>query len=83
MFPILLLGCAKAAPVVTPMPISMPSENTRPVAVERAEPKAVPEASQKLRALLQARHPEDLPDKAAMDLHGAPEALHWIATETR
>ena len=81
MFSILLVGCAKAAPVVTPLPVSTASENTRPVAVERAEPQAVPEKSQKLRALLLARHPEDLPDKAAMDLHGAPDALHWLATD--
>ena len=66
------LGCAKATPTVTPATLE-PGPSVESPEVE------VPESAQRLRGLLGARHPEDLPDKAAMDVNGAPAALHWLA----
>lgn len=70
------LGCAKATPAATPAKLE-PGPAVEAPAAPQVE---VPESAQRLRGLLQARHPEDLPDKAAMDVHGAPGTLQWLAS---
>lgn len=72
MFLVIALGCAKQVPAATP---TEPPATTQPA----PEPASAAEPHAQLRGLLQAHHPDDLPDQEALDAHGAPEGLRWLA----
>lgn len=69
---LLALACAKDTPQAKPADLK-PGPAAPAMRVE------VPEDAARLRALLEARHPSDLPDKGPLDAAGAPEPLVWLA----
>ncbi|HCH66588.1 MAG TPA: hypothetical protein DFR83_27530, partial [Deltaproteobacteria bacterium] len=66
-------------PVATPV-ATLSAPAPRPTLSEPAPVPEAPAATEGIRALLRARHTEDLPDRAVLDAHhGAEEVLQWLA----